>query len=225
MISTEDSIIRLIIALILGGLIGYERQAQSKSAGLRTHTLVCVGSCLCMIISINIAMDYYFTFGYNNSDPERIAAQVVSGVGFIGAGTILANQKDRSVRGLTTAAGLWAVSAIGLVVFLVLTVFVRLDARLEGRFHKKYVMHLVMKNNIGQARKLSTFIHDHHMHIKTFHSHNDDDAPLADIDIELKAAHHMDETEIISQLLAMKGIKQATFHVDDGSQGQENHGH
>ena len=86
-------------------------------------------------------------------------------------------------------------------------------------------MHLVMKNNIGQARKLSTFIHDHHMHIKTFHSHNDDDAPLADIDIELKAAHHMDETEIISQLLAMKGIKQATFHVDDGSQGQENYGH
>lgn len=228
MISTEDSIIRLIMALILGGLIGYERQAQSKSAGLRTHTLVCVGSCLCMIISINIAMDYYFTFGYNNSDPERIAAQVVSGVGFIGAGTILANQKDRSVRGLTTAAGLWAVSAIGLVVgagylviacvataliFLVLTVFVRL----EGRFRKRYAMHLVMKNNIGQARKLSTFIHDHHMHIKTFHSHNDDDAPLADIDLELTAAHYMDETEIVSQLLAMKGIKQATFHVDAGA--------
>ena len=230
MISTEDSIIRLIMALILGGLIGYERQAQSKSAGLRTHTLVCVGSCLCMIISINIAMDYYFTFGYNNSDPERIAAQVVSGVGFIGAGTILA--KDRSVRGLTTAAGLWAVSAIGLVVgagylviacvataliFLVLTVFVRLDARLEGRFRKRYAMHLVMKNNIGQARKLSTFIHDHHMHIKTFHSHNDDDAPLADIDLELTAAHYMDETEIVSQLLAIQGIKQATFHVDAGA--------
>ena len=177
-------------------------------------------------------MDYYFTFGYNNSDPERIAAQVVSGVGFIGAGTILANQKDRSVRGLTTAAGLWAVSAIGLVVgagylviacvataliFLVLTVFVRLDARLEGHFRKRYAMHLVMKNNIGQARKLSTFIHDHHMHIKTFHSHNDDDAPLADIDLELTAAHYMDETEIVSQLLAMKGIKQATFHVDAGA--------
>lgn len=78
-------------------------------------------------------------------------------------------------------------------------------------------MHLVMKNNIGQARKLSTFIHDHHMHIKTFHSHNDDDAPLADIDLELTAAHYMDETEIVSQLLAMKGIKQATFHVDAGA--------
>ena len=112
MISTEDSIIRLIIALILGGLIGYERQAQSKSAGLRTHTLVCVGSCLCMIISINIAMDYYFTFGYNNSDPERIAAQVVSGVGFIGAGTIIIHRQ--LVRGLTTAASLWATAGIGL---------------------------------------------------------------------------------------------------------------
>lgn len=93
----------------------------------------------------------FFEFGYRNADPGRIAAQVVSGVGFIGAGTILANQKERSVRGLTTAAGIWAVSAIGLVVgagylvvaivataliFLVLTVFVRLDARLEGQFRK-----------------------------------------------------------------------------------------
>ena len=216
MISTEDSIIRLIMALILGGLIGYERQAQSKSAGLRTHTLVCVGSCLCMIISINIAMDYYFTFGYNNSDPERIAAQVVSGVGFIGAGTILANQKDRS--GLVVGAGYLVIACVATaLIFLVLTVFVRLDARLEGHFRKRYAMHLVMKNNIGQARKLSTFIHDHHMHIKTFHSHNDDDAPLADIDLELTAAHYMDETEIVSQLLAMKGIKQATFHVDAGA--------
>ena len=200
MISTEDSIIRLIMALILGGLIGYERQAKSKSAGLRTHTLVCVGSCLCMIISINIAMDYYFTFGYNNSDPERIAAQAVSAIGLVvGAGYLV-------IACVATA-----------LIFLVLTVFVRLDARLEGHFRKRYAMHLVMKNNIGQARKLSTFIHDHHMHIKTFHSHNDDDAPLADIDLELTAAHYMDETEIVSQLLAMKGIKQATFHVDAGA--------
>lgn len=73
MISTEDSIIRLVISLILGAIIGYERQSQSKSAGLRTHTLVCVGSCLCMIISINVAMEYFFEFGYRNADPGRIA--------------------------------------------------------------------------------------------------------------------------------------------------------
>ena len=75
-ISTTDSIIRLCVALILGAIIGYERQAQNKAAGLRTHTLVCVGSCLCMIISINIAMDHFLLYGYRNADPERIAAQV-----------------------------------------------------------------------------------------------------------------------------------------------------
>ena len=149
MISTEDSIIRLIISLILGAIIGYERQSQSKSAGLRTHTLVCVGSCLCMIISINIAMEYYFEFGYRNADPGRIAAQVVSGVGFIGAGTILANQKERSVRGLRRSRHLGRIgyrpcrrcrlpggSIVATAYLLVLTVFVRLDARLEGQFRK-----------------------------------------------------------------------------------------
>lgn len=231
MISTEDSIIRLIISLILGAIIGCERQSQSKSAGLRTHTLVCVGSCLCMIISINIAMEYYFEFGYRNADPGRIAAQVVSGVGFIGAGTILANQKERSVRGLTTAAGIWAVSAIGLVVgagylvvaivataliFLVLTVFVRLDARLEGQFRKKYIMHVVMKNNIGQARRLANFVSDHQLHIKKFHNYSDDEAPFSEIELELTALSHLDAPEIISELLAVKGIKEADFYADDG---------
>lgn len=231
MISTEESIIRLIAALILGAVIGYERQAQSKSAGLRTHMLVCVGSCLCMIISINIAMEYYFDFDYRNADPGRIAAQVVSGVGFIGAGTILANQKERSVHGLTTAAGIWAVSAIGLVVgagylvvaaaataliFLVLTVFVRLDARLDGQFQKKYVMHVVMKNNISQARKLSNFIRDHQLRIKTFHNFSDDEAPLAELELELTAFSHLDESDVIGQLLAVKGVKEAAFYADDG---------
>lgn len=63
MVTTEESIIRLIVALVLGAFIGYERQAQNKSAGLRTHTLVCVGACLCMIVSINVAMGYYFGYG------------------------------------------------------------------------------------------------------------------------------------------------------------------
>ena len=116
MISTSDSIIRLVVAIILGGLIGYEREARSQSAGLRTHILVCLGACLCMIISINIALDFYSVYGYTRSDPERIAAQVISGVGFLGAGTILANQKGHSVKGLTTAASIWGVAAVGLVV-------------------------------------------------------------------------------------------------------------
>lgn len=236
MISTEESIIRLIIAIILGGLIGYEREAQSKSAGFRTHTLVCVGSCLCMILSINIAMGAFFAYGYHNSDPERIAAQVVSGVGFIGAGTILANQKNRSVRGLTTAAGLWAVAAIGLtvgagyivvavvstvIIFLVLTVFVRFDARLSGRFRKKYVLEISMRNTVGQARKLSLFLQDKQLKIKKFTFHNDEEAPLAEVTLELTATRFTKEEEMISQLLAIKGVKKAHFYVADSEEKKE----
>lgn len=143
----------------------------------------------------------------------------------------MANQKERSVRGLTTAAGVWAVSAIGLVVgagylvvsivataliFLVLTVFVRLDARLEGQFRKKYIMHVVMKNNIGQARRLSGFVSDHQLHIKKFHNYSDDEAPFSEIELELTAVSHLDAPEIISELLAVKGIKEADFYADDG---------
>ncbi|WP_376746766.1 MgtC/SapB family protein [Anaerospora hongkongensis] len=102
---------RLSVAFVLGGLIGYERQSQSKAAGLRTHVLVCLGSCLVMILSLNI---YQSVQGLTNADPARLAAQVVSGVGFLGAGTIM--KEGATVTGLTTAASLWVVSGVGLAV-------------------------------------------------------------------------------------------------------------
>ena len=100
-------VIRLGIASISGGLIGLERERHNRPAGLRTHMLVAVGSALIMIISIAVAQDYSGT-----ADPSRIAAQVVSGIGFLGAGTII--RDGFNIRGLTTAASLWVVSAIGL---------------------------------------------------------------------------------------------------------------
>jgi putative Mg2+ transporter-C (MgtC) family protein len=102
---------RLALAGIFGGIIGYERQAQHKSAGLRTHVLVCIGSCLIMVLSLNI---YYSVQGLTNADPTRLAAQVVSGIGFLGAGSIM--KEGPTVRGLTTAASLWVVSGVGLAV-------------------------------------------------------------------------------------------------------------
>ena len=109
--SIHDIIIRLVLAGILAGIIGIERELKSKDAGLRTHFLVGIGSALIMIVS-----QYGFTdvVIYNNIavDPSRIAAQVVSGIGFLGAGTIIINKKV--VRGLTTAAGIWVAAAIGL---------------------------------------------------------------------------------------------------------------
>lgn len=108
-----DLILRLIIAACFGALIGLDREYRAKEAGLRTHFLVCLGSALFMIVS-----QHGFTDMIGNEavklDPSRIAAQVVSGIGFLGAGTIIIQKQF--VRGLTTAAGLWATSAIGLVI-------------------------------------------------------------------------------------------------------------
>jgi putative Mg2+ transporter-C (MgtC) family protein len=102
---------RLAMALLMSGLIGFEREAGGKPAGMRTHMLVCLGATLFMIISIDAPS---FFPGAKSVDPGRIAAQVVTGVGFLGAGTII--RAGGSVKGLTTAASIWAVSAIGLAI-------------------------------------------------------------------------------------------------------------
>ncbi|MGH2347364.1 MAG: MgtC/SapB family protein [Chloroflexota bacterium] len=114
MISTGEMIVRLLMAAMLGAVIGLERERLERNAGLRTHTLVAVGSCLMMLVS---------AFGFGDAvnpartvvlDPSRVAAQVVSGIGFLGAGTIIL--RKNAVRGLTTAASVWAVAGLGLAV-------------------------------------------------------------------------------------------------------------
>ncbi|MGH9867843.1 MAG: MgtC/SapB family protein [Candidatus Polarisedimenticolia bacterium] len=103
----EDGL-RLGLAVLMGGVIGLERQASDKPAGLRTHILICVGSTLMMILSIDVPRHY----GVTAADPGRIAQGVITGIGFLGAGTILHSRGG--VTGLTTAATTWSVAGIGL---------------------------------------------------------------------------------------------------------------
>lgn len=106
-----DIILRLFLAFLIGAIIGGERQLHRKAAGLRTHTLVCVGSTLMMLISIFI----YYTFKEEtNIDPSRLVGHVISGIGFLGAGTIIVTRG--TILGLTTAATLWATAAVGLAI-------------------------------------------------------------------------------------------------------------
>ena len=110
---TWEFVLRIFVAAILGGAIGLEREYRAKEAGLRTHFLVAMGSALFMVVS---------AYGFEGTmiteshrwDVSRVAAQVVSGIGFIGAGTIIFHKSENVVRGLTTAAGLWVTAAIGL---------------------------------------------------------------------------------------------------------------
>ena len=110
---TAEFILRLLVAGVLGIFIGLEREYRAKEAGYRTHFLVALGSALIMIVSQHGFDEVLGRVGVG-LDPSRIAAQVVTGIGFIGAGTIILNKQI--VRGLTTAAGIWATAAIGLCV-------------------------------------------------------------------------------------------------------------
>ena len=133
--------VRILAALILGGIIGLEREMKNRPAGLRTYMLVCVGSCLIMMTNQFI----YQTTG--TGDPVRMGAQVISGIGFLGAGTIMVTRRHQ-VKGLTTAAGLWTAAGVGLAlgigfyeaaamgslaVFVVMTLMQKMD----NRVHRK----------------------------------------------------------------------------------------
>ena len=108
-----DWLIRLILAGVCGYAIGYERNSRSKNAGTRTHLIVAMSAALMISVSKYGFMDIISTHGVN-LDPSRIAAQIVSGIGFLGAGMIFVH--DQSVNGLTTAAGIWATSGIGMAI-------------------------------------------------------------------------------------------------------------
>jgi putative Mg2+ transporter-C (MgtC) family protein len=107
-------IIRLFIAFLLSGIIGFEREWNNHSAGFRTHILVGVGACLMMLLSIFGFIEFIERYDNVRFDPARIPSYVISGIGFLGAGTIIVY--GGTIRGLTTAASIWAVAGIGLVV-------------------------------------------------------------------------------------------------------------
>ncbi len=110
-ITWETALIRFLISFFLGMLVGLERETHNQPAGLRTHILISIGATMVMLISIFIPQTFT---EFQNGDPGRIAAQVVSGIGFLGAGAIL--KFGANVRGLTTAASIWAMAAVGLAV-------------------------------------------------------------------------------------------------------------
>ena len=114
MLTQSEMLIRMLIALLIGLIIGYERSRNQKPAGIRTYSLVCIGATLFMMVSVyglpDLAYDFY---GYR-VDPFRVAAQIVTGIGFLGAGVIW--KQGGNIRGLTTAANLWVTAGLGMAV-------------------------------------------------------------------------------------------------------------
>ncbi|MBR4017477.1 MAG: MgtC/SapB family protein [Oscillospiraceae bacterium] len=155
--------LRIVAAVIIGGLLGLERGMKNRPAGLRTYMLVCVGSCLIMLTN-----QYIFQV-YGAGDPVRLGAQVVSGIGFLGAGTIVVTRRNQ-IKGLTTAAGLWTSAGIGLAlgigfyeaalvgsiaIFTVITLLQKMDNSVHRR-SKQLEVYIELSNQISLGDFLRT---------------------------------------------------------------------
>ena len=202
---------RLLVAALLGGAIGLERETLARPAGFRTHLLVCVGSALVMVVSIMIGE------AYGTADPSRIAAQVVTGVGFLGAGTIM--REGPTVRGLTTAASLWVVSALGLAVgaglywpaivatAIVLATLLFLP-RVERSFVKKRFATIGVRvdDRPGQLGKIGVVLGCHGLNIKNVEMVHEREGDLS-ITFYVKLLHGVDWEKLRTDILNIDGVR------------------
>lgn len=206
----------MAIAAVLGGIIGWEREIGRRPAGLRTHILVAVGSALLMIVSQAVFIEYSDVS--LRIDPGRIAAQVVSGIGFLGAGTIL--REGASVKGLTTAASLWVVSALGLAVgigayvgavagtLLTLAALVYLR-RLERVLQRRGLirpLRVIVLDRPGQLGQIGAVLGRHNVDVRSV-----DLRALKDhrVEMDLMVRHPagLDLITLANDLLALDGVE------------------
>lgn len=204
-------LLKLVLAGILGGIIGIEREHKHRPAGLRTHILVCMGACLTMMISSFMVKDGLST------DVARLGAQVISGIGFLGAGTIL-REGDR-VRGLTTAATLWAIACVGLAIgigyyggaiaaaFMMLIVLRVLGYIMTKRNGEGLVaIHVVAENNTETVANILSVIHIFCTEIKNidFTATEDDKNVVMLFTVKLRQDKGSDE--LFASLIGLEGV-------------------
>lgn len=210
-----EMLTRLFLAAVLGGVVGIERGSGDRPAGLRTHVLVCTGSALIMLVSM-----YAFDSFDTPSDPGRIAAQVVSGVGFLGAGTIL--HEGLTVRGLTTAASLWMVAAIGLaigggmikiavastiIMLVTLIIFHGWEKKIPGasRIERKFI-HVIVRNNSNAVNEILAYFTDKKIKVRSVNLKNNEIHDTVSLEMYLKINKDINTNQIIAGLQAIDGV-------------------
>lgn len=207
--------LRVVLAILIGGLIGLERETKNQPAGGRTYMLVCLGACMVMMTN------QYICSYFGGGDPSRLGAQVISGIGFLGAGTILVTRNNQ-VRGLTTAAGLWSAACIGLaigigfyegavivgiVLFLIMTVFKKIDDKVQRnskyiRVYLNFSSGNAMNSFMKQCREGQIKIVD--MQISKLK--NDSKNGIA-AQFTLKNEHRQEHAEVIRNWSEIEGVK------------------
>ncbi|MFA0816228.1 MAG: MgtC/SapB family protein [Anaerofustis sp.] len=206
--------IRLFLSALIGGIIGYERGYTKQPAGLRTHMLICIGACIAMLTN-----EYIYTI-YGSTDITRMGAQVISGIGFLGAGTIILVGKQK-VKGLTTAAGLWASACIGLaigigfytgaviggvLIFLIIAALHNMDIAMK---RKSSVMQLyIQMEDISTIRDLKTYFETHKIHIEELDLRRSaqQDGSFIETDVTIKLPERGDHLPYLLDIIAMNGV-------------------
>lgn len=208
--------LRLMLACLLGGVIGYEREQTHRPAGFRTHILVCVGSALVMVTSEYLFRKYS---GIVNMDPARLGAQVISGIGFLGAGTIM--REGFNVKGLTTAASLWTVCCVGLAagsgyyegaVLATLIVFLTLITlkRLENHFIRKSnfrILYIQVKNYPEAFGVISAAVNTYGAAIKSLEFVNNDTDSVRVMKLVVRITEKKDFLQLTEKLYELEGVQ------------------
>ena len=207
-------ILRILAAVIVGGILGLERGMKHRPAGLRTYMLVCVGACVIMLTN-----QYAFQM-FDTGDPVRMGAQVVSGIGFLGAGTIIVTRRNQ-IKGLTTAAGLWSAAGVGLAlgigfyevaivgsvaVFAVITLLQKMDNKLHRR-SRQLEAYIELKDiSLGDflrtMREADIDVSD----VQREYGEEDSDGVRAYI-ATLKGKTRQSHTELMEKVLAINGVE------------------
>ncbi|MGM0369044.1 MAG: MgtC/SapB family protein [Bacillota bacterium] len=222
--SNQQIIIRLGLAFLLGALVGLERERNSRPAGFRTNILVSVGSALIMMVSIQLFLKFSHS---SDVDPGRIAAQVVSGIGFLGAGTIIREQF--SVKGLTTAASMWALAGIGLAIgagfylsgvfatFLVIITLTILN-KLENNFHpktSKWKLQLKVFDQPGFLGEISQEFNKQKIVIQKLSINPCYEETKVLIDLNLKMSNKLEKNQLVASLAQLEEVEELEIEALD----------
>mgnify|MGYP003293063658 CR=1 FL=1 len=212
--NNTTALIRLLIALVASAILGMERTRKLRPAGMRTYMLVCVGSCLIMMTNQYVCQ----TFG--TGDPVRMGAQVVSGIGFLGAGTIIVTRRSQ-IKGLTTAAGLWSAAGVGLAlgvgfyeaaligsvaVFVVMTLLQRMD----NKMHRKS-KHMEIYFELDHTLSLGDFmrwVQQENVDIRDVQREHESDteAGIRAYIATLKAAKRRSRGDLLDKIRTLPGV-------------------
>ena len=210
-IFTAQDLIKLLMAILVGGIIGFDRELHSKSAGIRTITLITVGATIFTLVSER----------FTDTATSRVAANIVNGVGFLGAGVILF--AEGKLKGLTTASSIWVAAALGMsvglgqyilsliatvLVVIVLELFAPLDRWLDSKGHETLTYEITYVDNPGKDEKLEAVFHEHRMVIRTHHPMRQNGLRCDLWEIDGRAGDHL---ALAEELLADAEVKELRY--------------